>query len=294
MRNWIQIINEYADPDKRKDDTFYQGTAHYAPKMIWERPGFKEWFAGSHVCAPNGEPLIAFHGSFEQFSEFKLVSERRRSYGFNRLGYWFDIDPRTPEYFAGYTGKTITTKVGGIMPCVLSIKKPFSLDSEFIYTPDVEALNAISVLYDEISELKWSASHDSLGNLVNRETGEPLLLRDGRRLTDTLSRKIENEYDEKRRAIMTYEHDMETGPRIDAFGELMKMLPNGAKSTDAEVEAFKQQLIAEGHDGIYLGDTAADFKTRGFAGTDWWIAFYPNQIKSIYAKSFTSSPDIGR
>lgn len=229
MRKWINLF-EYADPENRQNQTFYQGAAHYAPKSLWERPGFAEWFEGSKVCAPNGTPLMAFHGSFESFAEFKLDSENRRSYGFNRLGYWFDIDPRTPEYFAGYGDEHFmtreTAKGGSVMPCVLSIKKPLHLDSEFVYGND-----------------------------------------------DEESRNVKSD-------------------RIDAWDNLMNLLPKRAKSSAAEVDAFRNQLISEGYDGIYLGDTAADFGTRNYVGTDWWIAFHPNQIKSIMAPKFSNSNDI--
>ena len=100
-------MTEYADPEDRMKDPFHRGEAHYAPPL-WDRPGFKQWFEGSKVCGPNGDPLIAFHGSFEQFTEFKLHSEKRQAYGFNRLGFWFDIDPRTPEYFAGLGSAQMT------------------------------------------------------------------------------------------------------------------------------------------------------------------------------------------
>lgn len=278
MRKWINLL-EYADPDKRQSDTFAQGSAHYSPDLK-DREGFSEWFAGSKVCGPTGDPLIAFHGSFEQFTEFKHQSDNRRSYGFNRLGFWFDVDPRTPEYFAG--GKSI-------MPCVLSIKNPFHLDSEFIYTPDIEELRTLSADFKEVSGAKMSARRDNLGNLVDRE-GNPIILKNGKRLNDDLYRTIERAHDEKRREILSYEN--EASQRIDGFHSLMKMLPRGAKSTDAEVDAFKADLIQQGYDGIYLGDTAADFATRDYVGTDWWIAFRPNQIKSIFAKSFSDSPNI--
>jgi hypothetical protein len=277
MRNWINLLNEYADPEKRQDGTFYQGEAHYAPKSLWEREGFKEWFQGSHVAAPNGEPLVAFHGSYERFTEFKLHSEKRRAYGFNRLGYWFDIDPRTPEYFAGFShrGKQASANSeGGVMPCVLSIKKPFSLDSEFIYTDDIKKLDDANKELVRLNDLR----NDKTLSAIDQDNAHQKHY------------EFNKKYDELRRKIMAYEH--ETSERIDGFHTLMKLLPKGAKSTDAEVDAFRESLIAEGHDGIYLGDTAADFGTRAYAGTDWWIAFHPNQIKSIFAQSFSDSPDI--
>ncbi len=294
MRKWIDIIREYADPDDRKTDPFYRGSAHRAPAALADRPGFSEWFSGSKVCAPDGSPLIAFHGSFEQFSEFKLQSENRRAYGFNRLGYWFDIDPRTPAHFAGYTHDIMASErqptVGGVMPCVLSIKKPFHLDSEFIYRADTDELKQLEDelrIWDDLYMVQ--ARHDDLGNLRHKNGGR-LLTPDGKPFDEMKYRKMKKHRDEVRTRIIKI-GDM-AGDRIDGWDTLMKQLPRGAKSTDAEVDAFRNELIADGHDGIYLGDTAADFGTRDYAGTDWWIAFHPNQIKSIFAQSFSDSPDI--
>ena len=278
MRDYINILNEYADPEKRQDGTFYQGEAHYAPKSLRGRDGFKGWFKGSHVAGPTGDPLIAFHGTFERFTEFKMHSENRASHGFNRLGYWFDIDPRTPEYFAGYNNRkkelSPNMKVGSVMPCVLSIKKPFSLDSEFIYTPDIEALNAAKAELDHWAGLR----NDRTLNKFDSDNA------------NQKHHEVNKVYSELRRKIIAYETEL--SDRIDGFNQLMKILPKGCKSTNAQVDAFKEDLIAQGHDGIYLGDTAADFGTRDYTGTDWWIAFQPNQIKSVFAQSFTDSPDI--
>ncbi len=297
MRNWINLINEYADPDDRMQEPYYRGAAHRAPASLWDRPGFKEWFAGSRVAAPNGDPLIAFHGSFEQFSEFKLVSDKRRAYGFNRLGFWFDIDPRTPEYFAGYQADTLphpNASAGGVMPCVLSIKKPFHLDSEFLYRADADELAELQKEYNVWSDAFYSSTRDDYGNRVDSK-GRPLKLPNGERFDDRKYREMQKQYDKlTRNLIQAGTRGEHGGDRIDGFDILLKQLPNGAKSSDEEVDEFKRQLIAEGHDGIYLGDTAADFASRKFSGTDWWIAFHPNQIKSIFAQSFSDSSDIMR
>ncbi len=286
MRNWINLLTEYADPDDRKTKTFYQGQAHYAPKSLWDREGFTEWFSGSKVAAPNGDPLVAFHGTYEDFSEFKLSSKNRHSYGFNRLGFWFDIDPRTPEYFAGYGDKDLMSRdypktTGSVMPCVLSIKNPFHMDSDFIYMEDINELRVIEKEYMKMADQNSSVSRDPQGNAR---------LPDGSVFDEMLFRKISKEYDRVRARIHSW--DSMHSERIDGWTQLMKLLPNGVKSSDADVDAFRNELIANGHDGIYIGDTAADFATRDFAGTDWWIAFHPNQIKSIFAQSFTDSPDI--
>ena len=159
------------------------------------------------------------------------------------------------------------------MPCVLSIKKPFHLDSEFIYLPDIKELDQL--------HSDWLNLCDERDSEKNEYKNHTLYMK---------ARDAERKYNTKRAEIIRYED--EKGDRIDGWHTLMKQLPRGVKSTAAEVDGFQQELIQEGHDGIYLGDTAADFASRSYAGTDWWIAFHPNQIKSVFAKSFTDSNNI--
>lgn len=272
MRQWIDLINE----------SYIHTQFHSAPQGLRERPGFEEWFAGSKAIDENGEPLMVFHGSFEHFAEFKLESENRRAYGFNRLGYWFDVDPRTPEYYGGFGTRDRPSEKssGGVMPCVLSIKKPFYLDSEYLWSPEIEALSEIKAEYEAQCEQYYKTKTDDLGNYR---------LPDNTFFNYQEYKKLEKEYDRLRQAIIASGFEDGRADRIDAFDTLMKCLPKGPKSSEAEVEEFRNQLIAEGHDGIYLGDTAADFGTRGLAPTGWFIAFHPHQIKSILAQSFSAN-----
>ncbi len=265
MRKFIDIID--------RDDDHYSRTNMSSTSYLFEKPGFKEWFSGSKVHDDSGNPLVCYHGTFEDFSEFKLQSENRRAYGFNRLGFWFDVSPETPSYFSG--------KSGNIKPCVLSIKKPFYLDSEFLYKDDTDKLRQAHDTFKKYSDLHQTVKLDDLGNYR---------LPDGKIFDFTSYKKSEIEYDTLRQKSIAYEHDPKI--RDDAFNRLMSLLPNGSKSSDKEVDSFKQSLIDEGHDGIYLGDTAADFATRNFKSTDWFVAFYPNQIKSIFSERFSSSSNI--
>lgn len=272
------FINEYADPDDRSSKTFHQGSAHYAPETLWDRPGFKEWFNGSHVVAPNHQPLVAFHGTFEQFSEFAMENGKKVSYGFNRLGYWFDIDPRTPEFFAGYNyggnNEIKDEPYGTVMPCVLSIKRPFHFDSEYVFVDDVKELR------DAYTEMK-DASERYFASKENSEDYNQNVSLYG------LYSIAKQKYNKKRDQIIAWN---DGGiDRADGYTAMMKKLPNGMESSNAQVDEFRQELISAGYDGIYFGDTAADFETRDYAGTDWWVAFYPNQIKSIFAQSFSAN-----
>ena len=53
---------------------------------------------------------------------------------------------------------------------------------------------------------------------------------------------------------------------------------------------LRKKLIAAGHDGIVVRDSATD----GDAFRDDWVAFEPNQIKSVFNENPTSNPDISK
>lgn len=84
---------------------------------------FEQWFGDSKVVAPNGEPLVVYHGtskSFEAFDRKKIGS----NYGADEVGFFFTSDPREATYAAQDSAKGN----GGeqILPVYLSLKNPLT------------------------------------------------------------------------------------------------------------------------------------------------------------------------
>lgn len=76
--------------------------------------GFKEWFGESKVVDENGEPLIVYHNTTEEFDTFNISFFGQTDYGDRGVGFYFT--PSKDEYYSGY---------GPIrMPVFLSIKNP--------------------------------------------------------------------------------------------------------------------------------------------------------------------------
>lgn len=257
MRDYINLIERAQNP-------------------VINSPAFQNWFKGSKVVDKHGQPLVCYHGTYEDFSKFSYQSENVISYGFNRLGFWFDVDPRTPAYFAGYDENHSNQSMGSVYPCYLNIKKPFFLDSEYLFGEDQQKIRELSKNFQEYSKLFHSGTRDRLGNMV---------LPNGKFFDERLYRNAKKELDDFQEKLGG------SANRIDGFWRMIDLLPNGFQSTTKEVVNFQKELIAEGHDGIYLGDTIADFATRNFDTTHWWIAFHPNQIKSVFAKEFNADSD---
>ncbi|TXH43245.1 MAG: hypothetical protein E6Q97_34390, partial [Desulfurellales bacterium] len=71
---------------------------------------FKQWFGGSKVVDENGQPLVVYHGTNEEFSEFDIRKARNGRWG---KGFYFaDTPERAKEY-----GKNV-------MPVYLRLESP--------------------------------------------------------------------------------------------------------------------------------------------------------------------------
>ena len=74
---------------------------------------FKRWFGDSKVVDENGEPLVVYHGTTENFSVFDKEKIKRKAAG---VGFYFTTDPSQRGYSEG--------EGANVMPVYLSIKNP--------------------------------------------------------------------------------------------------------------------------------------------------------------------------
>lgn len=84
-----------------------------APKQT-ESDSFRRWFGNSAVVNPDGSPMVVYHGTNSDITEFDTKSEN--SVDKKRLGSYFTAN----EMFAGMYGDNV-------MPVYLSIQNPFDL-----------------------------------------------------------------------------------------------------------------------------------------------------------------------
>ena len=61
-------------------------------------PEFKEWFGGSQVKDENGDPLVVYHGTDADISEFKETPSKT-GHPSAKLGYFFTASPRIADRF---------------------------------------------------------------------------------------------------------------------------------------------------------------------------------------------------
>ena len=74
---------------------------------------FKKWFGRSRVVDENGEPLVVYHGTDADFTEFRLTNE---------IGYHFGTEEAANERIKQVWGYKHPGVV--IMPCYLSLQNP--------------------------------------------------------------------------------------------------------------------------------------------------------------------------
>jgi hypothetical protein len=91
-----------------------------------DTPEFKRWFGKSKVVDADGKPLVVYHGTNKDISEFATRQKvpRNRFYA-GELGSWFGSDPGVANTFS--TGRYAES--GAIYPVYLSIKNPREFES---------------------------------------------------------------------------------------------------------------------------------------------------------------------
>jgi hypothetical protein len=111
------------------------------PRPQTETAEFKRWFGGSRVIAKNGRPLIAFHGTNRDITEFRTVSPRgdkqvSNNNWFGQLGAWFAAPSQDGSYEVGSAEATADVfaemrgdEVDGVVyPVYLSIQNPYETE----------------------------------------------------------------------------------------------------------------------------------------------------------------------
>lgn len=85
-------------------------------------PEFKRWFGDSKVVDKNGKPLVVYHGTSRDFSEFKKRGVKPNFTSPQKnIGFFFTDDP---QYAGQYAGRGFDKEDALVMPVYLSIKNP--------------------------------------------------------------------------------------------------------------------------------------------------------------------------
>lgn len=230
---------------------------------VLDNSEFKAWFAGSKVIDNDNKPLVCYHGTFRDFAKFENHDNGWAGNGFNRIGFWFDVAPETPNWLAGYEEGYGVSTGANVKPCYLSIKNPIIFTGEMIWEEDISNIQTLRKNMSDAFNY-WNAVKNG---------------------ASWLSSEAELKY---RNAGRAYDTAMSRFMKDDPWTRLRRLLPNGENATTSQVAEFQQECIVQGYDGIHLVQTMADAASRNYRPTDWWIAFKPNQIKSIFNQNYNT------
>lgn len=102
-------------------------------RIITDTPAFRAWFGDSKVVDENGAPLVVYHGTAGDFSEFSKDVESKH---IPLPGFFFTPEPAYADRFAESAGREFRDEDGyiagsegaNVMPVFLSMQNPFVED----------------------------------------------------------------------------------------------------------------------------------------------------------------------
>jgi hypothetical protein len=162
----------------------------YMPAPAPETPEFKRWFGDSKVVDENGKPIRAFHGTSNEFTEFKsqrdLAAEGDPFFSYfgevtdhpSSLGFWFSAESQNKRRYVKGNAEAVASAFAGqatgsaVYPVFLSIKNP----REFLNWDD---LNLAVEKAGSSSSLREKLLNEGYDGLVIRDSQTDLnVLRD--------------------------------------------------------------------------------------------------------------------
>ena len=248
-------------------------------------PSFIRWFGdwmnnpeeASKIVDENGEPMAMYHGSLESFSEFSR-DFAGRSADTAGVGFWFSDREDFARSFASAEWQGEGTPQ--VYSVFLNIRNPrvYSSTPGLTYAQYKALTSEIERLSGLIS--RYEASSDRA--ISERELNQ---LREER---DRIISSLEGSTDLD--AYESFKSDM-----LIASGMSAKDVKDSGFSFDGEdnASAINERYIsamrAQGYDGIIIRDTKFDSDLIGESFNTQYVAFDPNQIKSINNRGSFSS-----
>lgn len=315
-------------PDKQMQDVRdkYEGTDEWmkAPngsdtnltEQQWlqvRTPAFKEWFGdwegdpenASKVIDDNGEPMVVYHGTPNEFYEFNIsrLGKRTNNLGHFGKGFYFTPDRETAGRYAGYRddmGREARRLGSTIHEGYLNIKNPFydSYENLKPYLDDVgvqKIQDGIDKDYLEKHILSYDPALQILIDDVNNSKRYPdgdntyeQYKKNGGKLSDEYQSGVPLNYDELAGLLFGNIHLTMSEREIDSIQEMMGAIPDkyisvgfSGKPTLAEATSYGQKdngitenIMSDGFDGVIHAPDGVQKKYIEY------VAFNANQIKS--------------
>ncbi|MFI3315504.1 MAG: hypothetical protein R3Y04_07570, partial [Rikenellaceae bacterium] len=210
----------------------------------------------SKVVDENGEPLVVYHGTDNEFSVFDIerLSEGSGDMGTRGSGFYFSPSGMSASMY-GYIE----------MPLFLSLKTPLILDFGVSFVDNIE-------YFKNLRNLTLTESEKTVGELIDDYIDISAQIESGELLPDG---SLELLYG-KGKAAMDVFKEMKLR-QLGYPGEVTSMINMSSISFVNNVltpQDFSSALIDYGYDGVI------DNRAEDNEGMREIVAFYPNQIKS--------------
>ena len=92
-----------------------------------QSPEFKKWFGDSKIVNEDGSPMVVYHGTNKDFSEFSV--KQKNDHGYYGEGYYFTPNQSDASFYADlYSTRDVVEgeqSAPNVMPVYLSIKNPY-------------------------------------------------------------------------------------------------------------------------------------------------------------------------
>lgn len=254
-------------PKSAITDAMREKAAGGMPLFSRERantPEFKAWFGDSKVVNEDGTPMVMYHGTsrggFTEFDRNKTLEWRSPS--MDTVGSWFSNNPSEDGGAGMYAAGGEST----IYPVHLSIQKPkvYSTFQDFLRHMHKAAGRPMPESAQgrgSTEELRAELKADGYDGIEFEQTANESLMQDIQEMQDAVRRAKDEEFSVKRADRQPYTQKRER-------------LEQTLKSMRKEMDEF--------------GSSTELDKQRVF------IAFEPEQIKSVFNQRPTQSPDILR
>lgn len=117
-------------------------------KTIKDSPEFKNWFKQSKAVDANGNPIVLYHGTKADITEFwtNLNIGRNKFYG-GELGAWFGSEADVANLFAEKKGSGAS-----VYPVYLSLQKPYVFDDYREFNRFVEGRKSAAAVRRELQK----------------------------------------------------------------------------------------------------------------------------------------------
>jgi hypothetical protein len=92
------------------------------PNKVMENPNFRKWFGDSVTVNSDGTPMVFFHGTSSQLSEFDSEFLGNDA---SKVGFWFTNSADRAEMYADFRGESPS-----IIPVYLKLFNPYILSAQ--------------------------------------------------------------------------------------------------------------------------------------------------------------------